>query len=291
VGLLADLTARAAARAEGEPTDVSLVHLELGEPAASDAKRAALAALRAHHSPGRVAFFERAGISFVQGAREGPYLADLDDTRVLLNLHTNGGTFNFGHRAPALARALRDGLEAVDVGNHHLPSARRARLAARLTRTFPARLSRVCFSPSATEATDFVVRLARAATGRRRVLAFEGSFHGTTGVGAHMGDARFVDWAEPRSLEVTRAPRYALDAVARAIEGGDVAVVVAETLQASSGMHPPPRGFYAALSALCARPTCRSCSTRSRPAGAAPASSGPSSTSTWSPTPSCSERA
>jgi hypothetical protein len=98
---------------------------------------------------------------------------------------------------------------------------------------------------------DALARLARAATGRRRVLAFEGSFHGTTGVGAHMGDARFVDWAEPRSLEVTRAPRYALDAVARAIEGGDVAVVVAETLQASSGMHPPPRGFYAALSALC----------------------------------------
>ncbi len=251
VQLLAELMGRAAARAGGEPTDVSLVHLELGEPAASAHKQQVLAELRAHHSPGRVTFFERAGLSFVQGAREGPFLADVDDTRVLLNLHTNGGVFNFGHRAPELVQALRDGLDQVDIGNHHLPSARRAHLAARLTRTFPARLSRVCFTPSATEATDFVVRLARAATGRRRVVAVDGGFHGTTGVGAHLGDERFVAWAEPRSAEVTRVARWDLDAVARALSVGDVAVVVAETLQASSGMHLPPPGYYPALGALC----------------------------------------
>jgi putrescine aminotransferase len=249
--LLAELMGRAAARAVGEPTDVSLVHLELGEPAASAHKQQVLAELRAHHSPGRVTFFERAGLSFVQGAREGPFLADVDDTRVLLNLHTNGGVFNFGHRAPELVQALRDGLGQVDIGNHHLPSARRARLAARLTRTFPARLSRVCFTPSATEATDFVVRLARAATGRRRVVAVDGGFHGTTGVGAHLGDERFVAWAEPRSAEVTRVRRWDLDAMAQALAAGDVAVVLAETVQASSGMHLPPPGYYPTLAELC----------------------------------------
>lgn len=251
VQLLAELMGRAAARAGGEPTDVSLVHLELGEPGASAHKQQVLAELRAHHSPGRVTFFERAGLSFVQGAREGPFLADVDDTRVLLNLHTNGGVFNFGHRAPELVQALRTALDQVDIGNHHLPSARRAHLAARLTRTFPARLSRVCFTPSATEATDFVVRLARAATGRRRVVAVDGGFHGTTGVGAHLGDERFVAWAEPRSAEVTRVARWDLEAVARALSAGDVAVVLAETLQASSGMHLPPPGYYPALGALC----------------------------------------
>ncbi len=249
VGVLEDLARGAAERAAGEPTDLTAIHKELDET--PSAKHAILETLRTHHSPGRVRFFERAGIPFVQGRRDGAYLADIDDSRVLLNLHTNGGVFNFGHRPPAAAAALVRGLAEVDIGNHHLPSARRARLAQRLARTMPLELSRIAFSPSATEATDFVVRLARAATGRRRIVSFEGSFHGTSGIGAHLGDARFVSWVEPRSPEVSVVPRGDLDAVGTALATGEIALVLAETVQASSGMELPQPDFYPKLEAIC----------------------------------------
>ena len=249
IDVVEGLARSAAERAAGEPTDLTAIHPELDETPSG--KHAIFETLRRHHSPGRVRFFERAGIPFVQGQRDGPYLADIDDSRVLINLHTNGGVFNFGHRASVTVAALVRGLTEVDIGNHHLPSARRARLAQRLARTMPRELSRIAFSPSATEATDFVVRLARAATGRRRIVSFEGSFHGTSGIGAHAGDARFVAWAEPRSPEVTVVRRGDLEAVRSALATGEVALVLAETLQASSGMELPEPGFYPGLEALC----------------------------------------
>lgn len=248
--LLSTLYTETAAR-HGDRADLTAVYDVLVSPRRSTRKTAALEQTREFISPGRVSFFEGAGVPFVMGRRNGPYLADIDDTRVLLNLHCNGGVFNFGHRPAALFDVLAQATTQVDIGNHHLLSEVRPRLARRLAESMPAPLRRVAFAPSATEITDFAIRLARAATGRRRVLSFVGSFHGTAGLGAHAGDERFFAWAGPRAHEFLALPRWDLAALQGEIEKGDVALVLLETVQASSGMHLPPHGFYRELSRLC----------------------------------------
>src|SRR3989449_11419337 len=85
------------------------------------------------------------------------------------------GALVAGHSHPVLARAMRErvsngtifGFESVDAGP----------LADHICRRF--RLDRLKFSMTGLDATLFAVRLARAVTGRRRILKFEGCYHGS----------------------------------------------------------------------------------------------------------------
>ncbi|MBL7182881.1 MAG: hypothetical protein ISS50_00360 [Anaerolineae bacterium] len=47
-----------------------------------------------HVSSGKVRFFKSAGIDFVLGGREGPYLWDIAGEKRLIDCHCNGGVFN-----------------------------------------------------------------------------------------------------------------------------------------------------------------------------------------------------
>ena len=60
-----------------------------------------------HVSSGKVGFFTAAGIDFVPGQREGPYIFDKLGEKRLIDCHCNGGVFNLGHRNPAVIDALR----------------------------------------------------------------------------------------------------------------------------------------------------------------------------------------
>src|SRR5207244_7289434 len=85
------------------------------------------------------------------------------------------GALVAGHRHTVLAKAMRErasngtifGYESVDAG----------RLADHLCRRF--HMDRLKFSMTGLDATLFAVRLARAVTGRRRILKFEGCYHGS----------------------------------------------------------------------------------------------------------------
>lgn len=239
-------------RPGGSGTDDFLAVFETIVPRQwSAVKQQALDQTRAALHGARVDFFLSAGIPFVAGHRAGPYLADLDDDHVLMNLHCNGGVFNFGHRPAPLVQALTDATRTLDVGNHHLVSATRARVATRLLATMPSNIDACVFGTAGAESVDLAIRLARAHTRRRCVLTFEGSFFGTAGLGAHGGDARFVDWHGGRDPSFVTVPRFDLAAVRRALAEVDVALVLCETVQASSGMQLPPPGFYGALQSLC----------------------------------------
>ena len=52
-------------------------------------------------NPGKTRFWQGLGIDLVIGRREGYLIYDLDG-RPFLDLHLNGGTYNFGHRHPEL---------------------------------------------------------------------------------------------------------------------------------------------------------------------------------------------
>src|SRR5215470_7607566 len=85
-------------------------------------------AFAAHVSSGKAKFFAQAGVDFVLGKREGVYVWDRDGKK-LIDCHCNGGVFNLGHRHPRVVAALRRALDDYDIGNHHLMSEPRARLA------------------------------------------------------------------------------------------------------------------------------------------------------------------
>ena len=97
------------------------------------------------------------------------------DGRQYLDFHTGYGATILGHNHPAVRAAIE---QALDMGVVLGPeTVYQQRLAARLVELIPC-AEQVRFANSGSEATMAAVRLARAHTGRAKLLKFEGHFHG-----------------------------------------------------------------------------------------------------------------
>lgn len=201
--------------------------------------------------PNRVEAWTGAGVPLVIGRREGYRLWDLDG-RELQDLHLNGGTYNLGHRHPEMVAALVEGLETLDVGNHHFPSEARGRLAQQLAQCTPGALHYSVFTPSGSEANDVAIKSARHATGRRKIVSLEAGFHGTSGLsGAAGNDADAAYFLSDSPDEFVKIPFGDLDAAEQALSGRDVAALLIEPIPATFGFPVPGEGYLSGLRALC----------------------------------------
>ena len=116
---------------------------------------------------------------------------------------------------------------------------------------------------SGTEATMSVLRLARALTGRQRILEFEGCYHGHADallVGAGSGVATLgipgSPGVPPAFTELTiQAPYNDLEAAASAFArwGQELACIIVEPVAGNMGLVPPREGFLEGLRELCDR--------------------------------------
>ncbi|MGB5057706.1 MAG: aminotransferase class III-fold pyridoxal phosphate-dependent enzyme, partial [Candidatus Promineifilaceae bacterium] len=156
-----------------------------------DRKTAVFDQFSRHVSSGKAAFFQMAGIDFVQGRRSGPFIWDMAGEKRVIDCHCNGGVFNLGHRHPEVVQALIDSLQTLDIGNHHLVSEPRARLAARLAEVTPGNLSYTVFGVGGGEAVDLAFKVARGFTGRQKIISARGGYHGHTGLALAAGDAKY----------------------------------------------------------------------------------------------------
>jgi ornithine--oxo-acid transaminase len=184
---------------------------------------------------------------------EGQYLYD-DDGNRYLDLLGGFGMFNVGRNNPRVRAALVEALElqtpgSVQLGVSLLPGL----LAEELLRRTPARLERVLFTSSGTEAVEGALKLGRAATGRERVVSTEHGFHGLTlGSLSANGDRHFVDRFGPLLPGFSQVPFGDLDALERELRSEEVALFLVEPVQ-GKGVNLPPAGYLTGAQELCRR--------------------------------------
>jgi glutamate-1-semialdehyde 2,1-aminomutase len=128
--------------------------------------------------PGGVTAAARAnaalGQPFYVSRAEGAYLYDLDG-RAFVDTSTSNGASLLGHGHPRVKAAVQ---QALDIGIACMYDGEpQVRLAERLCEQIPC-YEQLRFTTTGTEATHYVVRIARAYTGRPKVLKFAGHFHG-----------------------------------------------------------------------------------------------------------------
>jgi ornithine--oxo-acid transaminase len=182
---------------------------------------------------------------------EGAYLFD-DDGNRYLDLLGGFGMYNVGRNNPRIRAALIEALEletpgSVQLGVTALPGL----LAEALLARTPARLARVLFTSSGTEAVEAALKLGRAATKRTRVLSAESGFHGLTlGSLSANGNDVFTSRFQPLLPGFDRVPFGDLDALERELRSEDVALFLVEPLQ-GKGCTLPPAGYLEGAQALC----------------------------------------
>jgi len=195
---------------------------------------------------------------FVARAR-GARLWDADGNEYL-DYVGSWGPMILGHAHPAVLRAVREALR--DGTSFGAPTERETELARRVVDAVPS-IERVRFVSSGTEATMSALRLARAVTGRSRILKFEGCYHGHADallVGAGSGVATLGIPGSPGVPEAfteltVQAPFNDLDAVAQAMTRweDEIACVIVEPVAGNMGLVLPEPGFLPGLRELCDR--------------------------------------
>jgi len=221
--------------------------------AMSARKREALELSHEYLMPNRVETWLAAGVPLSIGKRKGYRIWDMDG-RELQDFHLNGGVYNLGHLHPHLVTTLTKGLETLDVGNHHFPSAVRGRLAKALADKAPGDLHYTVLTPSGSEANDMAIKTARHATGRSKIVAFEMAYHGASGLSGAAGEngnARFFGSAF--DADMLRVAYNDLDALEAVLKTRDVALFMAETIPATFGFPMPDADYYRGVRDLCDR--------------------------------------
>jgi ornithine--oxo-acid transaminase len=191
------------------------------------------------------------GFDKVWTGGEGAHLIDSTGERYL-DLFGGYGVFAIGRSHPAAVAAIEE-VMAARTGN--LPqlgvTLLSGVLAEQLLARAPSSVGAMVPANTGTEAVEAAIKIARAATGRPRVLYAEHAFHGLTlGSLSLNGDPIFRDGFGPLLPACDPVPWGDLDALQRALAREDVAAFVVEPVQ-GKGVNLPPDGYLLGAQRLC----------------------------------------
>lgn len=208
--------------------------------------------LRRHQSKGRAMLFSIAGIRACELHAQGCWIEADDGLRYL-----DFGSFSvflLGHRHPEVVAAVSRQLHRLPVSSRSLLSPVQADACARLAGMAPEGLSKVMLLNSGAEAVEAALKLAKAHTGRSKVVYLEKSYHGKTLGALSVTDAPLFrrDFVAEHALAV-RASRSDGRLAAELILREAPAAVILEPIQGEGGIHELGAEFLRAVRAACTR--------------------------------------
>lgn len=210
-------------------------------------------------------------VPFFAARAEGVRIWDVDGN-AYIDLSGGVGCMNVGHSHPRVVEAIRDqAARFTHTDFSVVPYEGYVALAERLARVAPGPSPKqVALFNSGAEAVENAVKVARVATGRPAVIAFEGAFHGRTYMALSLTSRidPFKRGMGPFAPEVYRAPypdpyrsvdphptRFVMRALERMfvshVDAQQVAAIVVEPVLGEGGFIVPPTDFLPALRALC----------------------------------------
>ena len=163
------------------------------------------------------------------------------------------GVGNLGHANPAIVEAIASqAADLIHVGPSFGTTAKET-FVARLLSVAPRNLERVFLSNSGSEAVEAAIKFARAATGRKKIVAAMRGFHGRT-MGALSATWRreFREPYEPLVPGFLHVPFNDVDALRAAVDA-ETAAVILEAVQGEGGIHVASPEYLPAARDICDR--------------------------------------
>jgi predicted acetylornithine/succinylornithine family transaminase len=192
----------------------------------------------------------RLPVALVEG--RGSRVVDVDG-REYVDLTAGWGVCALGHCHPALVEAIRKQAGRLMQTTNLFYTLPQLDLAEALAKITPEPITRSFFTNSGTEAVEGALKLAHRATGRRKFVSTESSFHGRTlGALSVIGQPKHRDPYRELLPEQVVLPFGDLAAAERAIDGETAAFIV-EPVQGEGGVNVPPEGYLRGLHELCTK--------------------------------------
>jgi len=188
------------------------------------------------------------------------------DGKRYLDFNSQLMAVNIGHGDPRVVRAIAEQAAAVTYVNPALTTEPRAKLGAKLAEITPGDIDVFFFTNGGAEANENAFKIARAFTGRQKILARYRSYHGATGAAINAtGDPR--RWSQPpmagivhvldpyhgieRGWEPVEQSLSYLDEVIQLEGPQTIAAFILESVTGTNGILVPPDGYMQGVRALC----------------------------------------
>jgi predicted acetylornithine/succinylornithine family transaminase len=191
--------------------------------------------------------YARAELTVLRG--EGCRVWD-DTGRSYLDFGTGLAVTGLGHCHPQVVAAARDQLDRLWHASNLYWTEPMLRLAELLSERFGG--AQAFFCNSGAEANEAAIKYARKATGRARIVALEGGFHGRT-FGALSATGQPPKWEGfgPLVPGVSFTPPNDVEGLERAVApGGELALILLEPVLGEGGVIPLEEGFVSAAAEI-----------------------------------------
>jgi acetylornithine/N-succinyldiaminopimelate aminotransferase len=171
------------------------------------------------------------------------------DGREYLDFTSGIGVCNLGHRPEGVEQAVKDQLELFWHVSNLFPQSIQEEAAGKLAKA--SGLDCVFFANSGAEANEAAIKLARKATGRKKIITFLESFHGRTFAGMAATGQEKIKHGFGSMLETfVHLPFNDLEALKNEIDS-DTAAVMIEIVQGEGGIHVVNEEFIKEADKLC----------------------------------------
>ena len=162
------------------------------------------------------------------------------------------GVFTLGHRHPRVVAAVKAQLDEMALSGKTMFNPLMGRASKRLAELAPGDLEISFWCNSGTEAVEGAIKLARAATGRSKIVATHDAYHGKTlGALSISGRETFQTPFRPLLNDVEHVAFGSTDGLEGSLR--DAAAVIIEPVQGEGGVNIAPEGYLRSLRALCDR--------------------------------------
>ena len=182
----------------------------------------------------------------------GIYIHDTQG-KAFIDMIAGFSVCNIGHSHPAVIKAIQEQVEKYMhvIVYGEFVQAPQVQYAKALTSLLPTTLQSVYFTNSGAEATEGAMKLAKRVTGRTKIVAFEGAYHGSTqGALSVMGDEYFKTAFRPLLPDILHLRYNNFEDIE--LLDQTVACVLVELVQAETGITPANKEWIAALKMKCA---------------------------------------
>lgn len=173
------------------------------------------------------------------------------DGKEYLDMYGGHAVISIGHSHPGYVSAIADQLSKLGFYSNSVINSLQSELASKMGEISGYQDYSLFMCNSGAEANENAIKLASFQTGKSRLLAFKGAFHGRTSGVVAATDNKAIRAPYNRTSKVTFIPLNDISAAERELAKGDYAAVIIEGIQGVAGIIMPHDKFLTDLRRLC----------------------------------------